>query len=54
MNRFVILACLATLLSGCVVVPADYGYEGGGYYEHERHEHEHHWNRGGPYGWDRR
>jgi hypothetical protein len=52
MKRLVILACLAALLSGCVVVPVDYGYERGGYYGHEHREH--HWNRGGPYGRDRR
>lgn len=53
MKRLLVPLLLATLLSGCVVVPADYGYEGG-YHEGGHRLHEHHWDRGGPYGWDRR
>jgi hypothetical protein len=49
MKRFVIPLLLAALLSGCIVVPADYGYDDDGGHRW----HEHHWNRGGPYGWDR-
>ena len=37
MKSFLSLLLLASTLCGCVVVPADYGYGDGAYYEHEHH-----------------
>lgn len=52
MKLLLISLLLAGTLSGCVVVPADYGYGyDGGYH----HEHERHWEgRREGHDWDRR
>ena len=37
MTRVITLICITALLGGCMIVPLDYGYRGGGYERGDNH-----------------